>query len=404
MAYSSIDYIEVINFMVYSHAKISFDDSNIINLKGYNSSGKSAMLKAVVCCMLNMYTNSQTKFIRHGESYFRIMIKFKDGVLILKDRYISGQSLYEVYKNEELIFTTKVGSRFAKVYDVPQVIEDYLGMCIVSTGALNYQVRNDKLWLIETTGSDNYNSLNEILKSEEISRASSLINSDRNKLSSEITGIEASLNEVKLSLIDISEYTEELLDRLEKREKLCKRLSDRYRDISSLVKLVEDIKSIPDIPDVPTLDSDRLGLLSSIGDTVSSLNSIVINPDVSKCDIRRLSDIERVNSALLEYSSVEGLDVPDILEIETNRGTELENMLSLLKEYSDSESIVSACYNDYQDTVIELDRVVNEALKNGIEFVRCDTCGSYIEVLNKGNHSHEYGLQEDNFTNGGDSW
>jgi len=106
----------------------------------------------------------------------------------------------------------------------------------------------------------------------------------------------------------------------------------------------------------------------------------------------------------LEYSSVEGLDVPDILEIETNRGTELENMLSLLKEYSDSESIVSACYNDYQDTVIELDRVVNEALKNGIEFVRCDTCGSYIEVLNKGNHSHEYGLQEDNFIYGGDAW
>ena len=53
--YSKITTIELINFMVYKHAKISFDEKNIINLKGYNSPGKSSILRALSICFLDAY-------------------------------------------------------------------------------------------------------------------------------------------------------------------------------------------------------------------------------------------------------------------------------------------------------------------------------------------------------------
>lgn len=384
MAYAGIDYIEVKNFMVYKDARVSFNDDNIINLKGYNSSGKSAMLKAIVSCLLNMYPKAQTKFIRHGETYFRIIIKFKDGVLILKDRYVGGQSLYEVYKNDELIFTTKVGNRLTKVDDVPEIIEEYLGLCTVSTGALNYQVRNDPLWLIETTGSENYNSLNEILKSEEISRANSLLNSDRNKLSSEITGIEASLNEVKLSLIDISDYTDELLHKLEYREELCKGLASRYSMISSLMRLISDIKNIQMIPNVKRVEFEKYSDIENIVGTLNDYNSIVFVPNVEKCKYDRLSDILDVKKSLNEYTSVDGTNIPKVQEIKVESISDIKGILDSLKDYVNSVSNYEGCINEYQELSLELDIAVNESLKNGIRFIRCDTCGSYIEVKNDG--------------------
>lgn len=38
---------EVWNFMSIKHGKVEFDERNIINIKGYNDSGKSAMLRAL---------------------------------------------------------------------------------------------------------------------------------------------------------------------------------------------------------------------------------------------------------------------------------------------------------------------------------------------------------------------
>ena len=134
MNYAKIKSIEVFNFMVYKHAKVYYDDSNIINMKGYNNSGKSTMLKALAICFTDMYKRIQTKFIRHGEKYFRIIVEFEDGVSILRDKYITGQSLYEVYKNDECIYTTKAGGKLTKLDGVPQPIQEYLGLCTTSTG------------------------------------------------------------------------------------------------------------------------------------------------------------------------------------------------------------------------------------------------------------------------------
>ena len=58
------------NFMSIKEAKVEFDDTNIINFKGFNDSGKSAMLRALEVLLSNKYPTEQAKFIKDGESYF----------------------------------------------------------------------------------------------------------------------------------------------------------------------------------------------------------------------------------------------------------------------------------------------------------------------------------------------
>ena len=380
MGYSDIVSIEIINFMVYKHAVVSFDDKNIVNIKGYNSGGKSTILKALAVCLMNMYPKAQTKFIRHGEKYFRIVVRFSDGVSILRDKYITGQSLYELYKDEKCVFTTKEGNKLTKVDAIPQTIQEYLGLCQVSTGCLNYQVRQDPLWLIETTGSENYNSLNEILKAEEISRANALLNSDKNKLNSEITTLEASLQETILSLTDASLYTDELLLKLEGRELLCKKLSSRYREVKGILDLVGKLDEIKELPSVEKVSSyDRYANICDIERTVTDIDGVVIYPSVSTCDIDRLVAIEGIQKGVESASSIEIFGA-EVSTIDTNAVSDVLEMVVLLNKLSEVSSVISSYETQRVSATKELEAVVSEAAKRGIKYVRCSNCGSYVEV------------------------
>ena len=94
--YSKLKSIELQNFMGFIKAKATFDESGSLNLKGYNSSGKSAFLTACAVAMMNAFPNKQAKYIHHGMEYFRIVLCFNDGVVIVRDKYKNGQSLYEM--------------------------------------------------------------------------------------------------------------------------------------------------------------------------------------------------------------------------------------------------------------------------------------------------------------------
>ena len=90
--YSKISFWEVWNFMSIAHGKAEFDDRNIINFKGYNDSGKSAMLTALKVAITNSNPTKQVSFIQDDKEYFRVLIQFDDGVTILRDKYLNGQS------------------------------------------------------------------------------------------------------------------------------------------------------------------------------------------------------------------------------------------------------------------------------------------------------------------------
>lgn len=380
MGYSRIKSVEVNNFMVYKHAVINFDELNIINIKGYNSGGKSTMLKAIAVCLMNMYPKAQAKFIRHGEKYFRIIVRFDDGVSILRDKYMTGQSLYEMYKDDKCVFTTKEGGRLTKVDAVPQIIKNYLSLCIVSTGCLNYQVRQDPLWLIETTGSENYNSLNEILKTEELSRANALLNSDKNKLNSDITSTEASLQEVKFALLDIKGFTVELLHNLENRESVCKELAVKYRKLKNLSSIVSELKAVSEIPNVEKVNSIQLEKAEGMLNTVKSIKDVVDIPLIDKIDDNRLTLITKLSN---DSKDIKGMDIsaPEVEVIDYDGIIHIENIISILRDLSQVSSIEKKLDERKSKVSKKLDSIVAKAKKQGIKFVQCDNCGTYIEVV-----------------------
>lgn len=381
MGYSKITSVEVYNFMIFSHAIGYFDDSGIINIKGYNNSGKSTILKAIVVCLLNMYPKSQTKFIRHGEKYFRVVVNFDDGVSLTRDKYISGQSLYEMYKNGERIFSTKEGERLTKVDEVPQPIQDYLGLCVVNTGCLNYQVRQDPLWLIDTTGSENYTAFNEILKSEELSRANALLNSDKNQLNSEITLIEASLQETKLALVDAREYSEGLLYALQNKEELCKGLKRQYEAISSLYQTLSELGRIRQYPEVEKLESHQYEEVQNIASLISECAGMIVPPMVEGIEIIRMSSIEKIADIV---ASIPKSSIPEVCMLDYKGNESLLKIYDMLSEVLKCNSEIKACNSELKGATDKLESLVAEAKDKGIRFVKCDNCGTYIEVENEG--------------------
>lgn len=386
--YSKIVSVEVTNFMVYDRAKLVFDDSNIVNIKGYNSSGKSSMLKAIGVCLTNMFPKAQTKLIKHGKDYFRIVVTFSDGISILRDKYANGQSLYEMFKHGECIFTTKEGKRLSKVDDVPAIIKDYLGLCETSFGYLNYQSRQDKLWLVETTGSENYCTLNEILRSEEIARASALINSDKNKLSGEITAIEAKLQGVKVERMAAEAYTPELLEVLRDKETYVQRLNQRAIAISRLKELKDRIEGIVVYPEVSSIDANRLNGVTQIASASASISAIKLFPVVSPVDGDRLSVVSRLASlsSQMQRQSV-SLVATEIPLVAMERANSAIKLASCAKRYFDSLSSYRALTQEVSDVKQSLEKAVNEAEKEGKHFVKCSSCGSFTVFSEGGDDS-----------------
>lgn len=381
MAFSKITSVEVTNFMVYTRAKLVFDESNIVNIKGYNSAGKSTMLKAIGVCLTNMFPKSQTKLIRHGEEYFRIVVNFSDGVSILRDKYANGQSLYEMYKNGVCVFTTKEGRKLSKVDDVPDVIKAYLGLCNTSYGCLNYQSRQDKLWLVETTGSENYATLNEILKSEQISRANVLINSDKNKLSAEITEIEANLQAVRMERMSAEAYTEELLKALEAREEYVKELNRRAKAIRRLSETVSEIREIKIPPVIEKIDASRLTAVSGLNRVVSDMGSIKVAPTIPTIDASRFQKAAMLSAMCSQISKEKAKIVfVEIPVISLERSTKLNEVIRSAKSYTDAASVYKKILTGTKQLQDRLDTAVAEAEQQGIHFVKCDNCGSYTEV------------------------
>ena len=379
MLYSRIVSVEVFNFMVYKHAKMSFDERNIINLKGYNSSGKSTMLRAIAIAFNDDLKQKQTKLIRFGEDYFRIIVEFDDCVKIVRDKYINGQSLYEMYKDGELIFTTREGNRLSRVDTVPKVIKDYLGLCVLEDGWLNYQARKGKLWLVETKGSENYYSLNEALKTEYIARANTLLNSDKNKLGADITEIEAELNKTEILLQGTSAVTDELVSALIERESYAKEILDRLNAITNISNTAEKLVSLREVPEVSTISSEGLSDINRLVEAVNRLEGLRVAPSIDGINAERVVALDRLGSEASRMAEMQCIG-SEVMGINAER-------LAAISRVSDTLSRVVAAVEDgkrlekeYKSASDKLRMAADAARRVGKKFVKCTNCGAYMEV------------------------
>lgn len=362
--------------MSIKHGRVDFDDRNIINLKGYNDSGKSAMLRALDVLFFNIKPQKQTEFIHDDENYFRVVAYFSDGVAILRDKYINGQSLYEMYKNEELIFSTKNGNALTRITEVPKPIEDYLGL--ISWNKVNINSRScwEPQLLVETKGSENYQMLNTILKSEEIAVAGKTLNNDKNKLASDIDAIDSQLNALRQMSSSGAKLTKEMIDYLKEHDSIIDLAENKIHDVTVLLENDDAISKVVIYPSIDSIDTERLDSLHNLLGVSKELSSIPSLPEVNSVDVSKLNDISNLVTVYFELEKL--VDQPQLNIIDTTRISDLDVLLKQVNELNlidDELSKADIRQAELQKIIEETQGVLN---RFGVKTIKCPNCGETV--------------------------
>lgn len=376
--YSRLIAWEVWNFMSIEHAKAEFDESNIVNFKGYNDSGKSTMLRALDVLLYNIKPRMQTAFIQDGKDYCRVMAYFDDGVIILRDKYINGQSLYEVYKGSECIYSTKQGNLLTKVSDVPEVIKQYLGLISYDDMYLNSRSCFDKQLLVQTTGSENYKFLNAVLKSEEIAIASELVNTDKNKVLSDINVTETELSIYRRQTAGVQGVSGEMVSALKSLDKNIDINDSRLSSLGNCDELLKNVNSIPDIPEIEKIDDLRVKSLAKLSQIQHEIDTSVVAPEVTTVSPDRLLALKHITELREE---LKGVSVPpSILSLDSSR---LSLLLQLIRSATELDSIsrhISEQDKSLDSLNAECAELEAEMTKLGKNYVKCPNCGTLVEA------------------------
>ena len=184
---SKITYFRLQDFMCFEDAIIEFDEYGIISLCGYNSSGKSAVVRGLDVILYNSRQTEHIKYIRDDMEHFMLELAFDDDVIIRRFKHRDGRNIWEMQQHDNMLFTNRTNTGVFAVEGVPDVIHAYLGVLRDSETKekLNLRRVTDKQFLIETTGGDNYKILSAILKANILAEASKSITETRNRVQNE---------------------------------------------------------------------------------------------------------------------------------------------------------------------------------------------------------------------------
>lgn len=369
---------EVWNFMTITHGKAEFDEQNIINFKGYNDSGKSAMLRALDVLLFNIKANSQVGFIQDDQEYFRVMAYFSDGIIILRDKYINGQSLYEMYKDNQCIFSTRVNGILTKVSDVPQPVKDYLGVLSYEGFNLNSRSCFEKQLLVQTTGSENYKFLNSVLKSEEIALASSMLNTDKNKLGSDITSITTQLDANKALIESSNGLSSEMLAKLKSTDKNLDISEEMLSLLGSYNEKLTFLSRIPRIPELDLIDTSQMDALSSLLRITSQLSVIPSLPEMPSIDTSQLDTLSSITGVFGKLSSLPLL--PEMKQVSLEQIDLLAKIQLVFNKIEENNRSITDGTKMLDSLNLESQQIQSVLTEFGQKFVKCTNCGALIEI------------------------
>lgn len=372
--------LELENFMSIKEAKLVFDETNILNLKGYNDSGKSAITRALDVLLFDSYKRAQKNFITHGEHYFRIKLHFDDGVTIVRDKYLNGSSLYEMYSEGQLVFSTKVGNTLTQVKDVPLEIREYLAMTETSEGNyLNSQSIYDKQFLIQTTGSENVELLNGVLKLKETGLATTAIKNDINQLSSSINGLLADIESIKISLERYEDLDEGFILLLSDLDSKYDEVERKYNQLIDVENLLSDMVELPlGIPDLPLIDGSLYSSLLGVASSVEELAKIKDIPTVDVISYNSYLELLKLAELQNSYKNVNTY-ILDIPIIDFGRLNTLKILGNSFKELADISNTISSLTERSEELENESLQIQEYARENGISISKCDNCGALVQ-------------------------
>lgn len=372
---SKLKAIEVRNFMSIGEARLEFDDSNIISICGYNDSGKSALTRLLEVMFYNAYSQDQASFIKDGTDYWGCSLEFDDGVEYNRYKYLDGKSEYELKKDGKILFSNKTAQGTILAMDkVPEQIENYLGVISVKDDTMNEKLnvrRNtDKLFLINTTGGENYKMLNTILRSDLLSGASKKLNQDRNALQTEVSikDTEKATLSSELNNLDVcsDEALTELTDKIEKLELSNK----RYEYLQDIMTEDAKIKEIVIPDEIPLIDTSRMSEITKIYQLNEDAQLFI--PD--ECMIIDTSRLYEIGRLLELYKQTQSVVVPECELVSLDR---YNAICEIAKAYND----LYAMYTEVATVETELKETKDRltTLANTYGFKICKNCGSVVE-------------------------
>ncbi len=319
--------------MSIGHAKMYFNDNNILSICGYNNVGKSATTRSMEIAFYNSYSSDQAKFIKDNEDYWQIRLEFDDGVIQDRYKYSDGKSVWEMYKDGKLVFSNRVGDSVASMQDIPEVVSDYLGVVRDDyTGEkLNVRRNTDKLFLINTTGGDNYKILNSILRSDVLAEASKKLAEDKNKLQAKMQSTRTACDTLKEESNGLDVVPKEVVDSLKGNIYNLKVSDTKYKDISSVRGKYSEYKDIVIYDELPLINTTKLKDVQKIA-MLHKESSIVIPPKLNEVKIDRLREISTIKSIVKAKDEV---IQPQVKEVNLDKLKAINNIVKLSKEVNE---------------------------------------------------------------------
>ncbi len=364
--------IELQNIMTIGEARLEFDETGILSLVGYNDSGKSAILFALDTFLYDSHKRDQTDMITDGEESSGIGLEFDDGVEINKYKSRSKPTVWEMIKNGQLVYTNQLPTGVAAIDGVPSVIADYLGVVEdeVTGQRLNVRRNSDKLFLIETTGGENYKMLNTVLQSDVLARASRNVNATHNKMQSAFLAKKAALENLIVEVDAMVVMDEQDVSKLAKSIERMKATRTRYTYILDVANQVEAVNNLQPAPEVPIVDSSRVEALVQMQGFQRVLDAPVYDeiPTVDPSRVLELVEMMRLHALASQVIP------PEVPLLDPSRYLDMrEYAIGYNDAYHKGEAVKKVT-GEYEEITSHLHQ-----LSEVFGFKVCTSCGAVVE-------------------------
>jgi len=350
-------------------ARLEFDETGILNLCGYNDSGKSAITRALEVVFYNAYSNDQVNFIQDGKSHFGIGLEFSDGVEINRYKYIDGKSVWEMYKNGNVVFSNRLEDGIAALSDIPDVIRKYLGVIEdeITGEKLNVRRNTDRLFLINTTGGDNYKIINTVLRADILAESVNRLNKDRNTLQSELAALSTSSQTLKNELTHLVVLGDDLVAQVKENAENLADTKKRFEYLYSIQSQKAILDAFVVYDELPLIDTDQFRDIENLLELRKSLD-IPIYDACPLIDVSRLQLLEEI----IQLRKSLDVDIPPALPtIDVSRFNEIMEIGRLYNSYLETTNSLNQVSAEYEQVRGEL-----ESLSKQYGFKICKNCGA----------------------------
>lgn len=369
---SRIKAIEALNFMSIKEGRLEFDESGVLNLAGYNDSGKSAITRLLEVVFYDAYQNEQVNFIHDGEDMFGAGVEFDDGVSVNKYKYSNGKSVWEMMKDDQVIYTNRLANGIAAMSGVPEPIQKYLNVVEDEyTGEkLNIRRNSDKLFLVGMSGGDVYKIINAVLHCDTLAETVKRLNEDRNKVQSELAAKSTTLDTLKTEVKNLKVLDDQTLQFLQDKHDKLSSTNQQIESIISIANQKDQINSLEPHPELTPVDTERYYDIQNVISTKAGVDKQEqdLPPELPTLDLDRIKQLQTIQELRQQ------LDIevnPELVPVDLQRFNDMKQIGSLFNEYLSANTTLSNVESELKETQHQL-----KHLSDTHGFKICENCGT----------------------------